>query len=144
MKHILLLIILATIGLMSGCSDKAVTLEQIPETINVFIKQTFPDQSIIHAERELSIAGYEYSIVLANGVKIEFDGHDEWDKVESSTLPVPDVLIPTAIASQVRAHYPGTPIIKIDKAEGDLCEVELAGGLDLKFDRQGRLVKTDD
>ena len=67
-----------------------------------------------------------------------------WDKIECPlTNPVPTALIPPPVASTIQANYPDAMITKIDK-ERNGFEVDLANGLELKFNKQGAIVDMDD
>ena len=67
-----------------------------------------------------------------------------WDKIESPVArPVPQQLIPAPIASHIQANFPGTVVTKIDK-ERNGYEIELANGMELKYNKQGVLRGMDD
>ena len=56
---------------------------------------------------------------------------------------MPAALIPGAIADYVRQGFPGQEVVKID-LEPFGYEIELASGLELRFDKKGKLVNIDD
>ena len=144
MKKLIALAILALILMMNACSDKPVTPEQVPAPIKAFIQQYFPGQTITYAEKDLELTGYKYDVFLADGTRIDFDTDDVWDKINCPlTNPVPTALIPAPIATFIQANYPDAMITKIDK-ENRGYEVDLANGLELKFNKQGALVEMDD
>ena len=144
MKKLIALAILALILMMNACSDKPVTAEQVPVPIKAFIQQYFPGQTITYAEKDLELTGYKYDVFLADGTRIDFDTDDVWDKINCPlTNPVPTALIPAPIATFIQANYPDAMITKIDK-ENRGYEVDLANGLELKFNKQGALIEMDD
>ncbi len=53
------------------------------------------------------------------------------------------MIILDAIAAYVQTNFPGPVIVKIDK-ELFGYEIELLNDLELKFDKNGRLVNIDD
>ena len=59
------------------------------------------------------------------------------------TNPVPTALIPQPIVAHIQANFPDAMIVKIDK-ERYGYEVELANGLEMKFNKQGVLTEMDD
>lgn len=143
-KNLITLGIFAFFLLMTACSDKPVAPEQLPVTIKTFMQQTFPGMNITYAERDLELTGYKYDVVLADGTRVEFDTDDVWDKIQCPlTNPVPTVLIPAPIVTHIQANFPDAMIVKIDK-ERNGYEVELANGLELKFNKQGVLTEMDD
>ena len=144
MKHFLVLGILALVVLMTACSDKPVTAEQLPEPVKTFIQQTFPGQTISYAEKDVEVMGTKYDVVLADGTRVDFDTDGVWDKIECTMEnPVPTALIPEPIVAHIQANFPDAMILKIDK-EHNGYEVELANGLELKFNKQGVLTEMDD
>ena len=129
---------------MAACSDKPVTAEQLPEPIKMFIQQNFPGQNISFAKKDLEGVGYQYDVVLADGTQLDFDTDNMWDKIECTLAnPVPTALIPEPIVAHIQANFPDAMITKIDK-EHYGYEVELANGLELKFNQQGALMEVDD
>ena len=144
MKNLLVASIFAFVLLMAACSDKPVTAEQVPEPVKAFIEQNFPGQSISYAEKDQELTGSKYDVVLADGTRVDFDTDNQWDKIECTlTNPVPTALIPEPIVAHIQANFPDALIVKIDK-DHDGYEVELANGLELKFNKQGVFTSMDD
>ena len=144
MKNFIISGIFALALLMTGCSDKPVLPAQLPVPIQTFVQQNFPGQTVTFAQKDLELTGWKYEIFLADGTHIDFDTDDMWDKIECSlTNPVPTALIPPPVATTIQANYPDAMITKIDK-ERNGFEVDLANGLELKFNKQGAIVEMDD
>ena len=144
MKSIPALGIFVLLLLMTACSDKPVVPEQLPAPVKTFMQQTYPGQPITFAQKDLELTGWKYEVFLADGTHIEFDTDDMWDKIESSmTAPVPAQLIPAPVAAHLQANFPGVFVTKIDK-ERNGYELELANGMELKYNKQGVLREMDD
>ena len=144
MRSIIVSVIFALVLLMTACSDKPVVPEQLPVQVKTFIQQTYPGETITFAQKDLELTGWKYEIFLVDGTHIEFDTDDMWDKIESPVArPVPQQLIPAPIASHLQANFPGTVVTKIDK-ERNGYEIELANGMELKYNKQGVLREMDD
>ena len=144
MKSYILTGIFALVLLMTSCSDRPVAPAQLPGAITAFIQQNFPNQAITFAQKDLEITGWQYDVVLADGTQIEFDTDQMWDKIQCPmTNPVPAVLIPAPIMAYLQGNFPGVMIQKIDK-DSFGYEVELANGLELKFNQAGALMEMDD
>lgn len=144
MKQLLAFGIFALVLLMTACSDKPVTAEQLPEPVKAFIQQHFPEQTISFAKKDIEGFGSQYAVVLADGTQIDFDTDNVWEKIECTMAnPVPTALIPQPIVAHIQANFPDAMILKIDK-EHYGYEVELANGLELKFNKQGVLTGMDD
>ena len=121
----------------------AATTQAVPDAVNTFVKQYFPNATIVGVELDNDHGGMEYDIYLSDGTEIDFDANNQWDKVDCHTKAVPAALIPQAIAAHVKSNYQNMAITKIDKDYGGY-EIELANGLDLKFDNSGRFLGIDD
>lgn len=144
MRSIIVSSIFALVLLMTGCSDKPVLPTELPAPVMSFIQQTYPGQTITFAQKDLELTGWKYEVFLADGSHVEFDTDDTWDKVESPmTQPVPAQLIPAPIATHLQANFPGAFVTKIDK-ERNGYEIELATGVELKYNKQGALIEMDD
>lgn len=144
MRSIIVSGIFALVLLMTACSDKPVAPEQLPAPVRTFIQQNFPGQTISFATKDLEITGWQYDVVLADGTQIDFDTDKMWDKIQCTMgNPVPTALIPAQIAAHLRTNFPDAMVLKIDK-ENYGYEVELANGLELKFNQQGALMEVDD
>lgn len=144
MKKLILLGISALVLLMSACSDKPVIPEQLPAAVTSFIQNTYPGETITFAQKDLELTGWKYEVFLADGTHIDFDTDDVWEKIESPvSRPVPQQLIPAPIATHLQANFPGTFVTKIDKDRNGY-EIELATGIELKYNKQGVLTEMDD
>ena len=135
--------LLALTMTLTSCSDKPVVPAQLPAPIQSFVKQTFPEQTISYAQKDLSLMGWKYEVVLNSGTIIEFDTDHQWDKIDCLMASVPLTAVPQPIAGYVTANFPGMIITSIDK-ESHGYDVDLANGLELKFDKQGALKEVDD
>jgi len=123
--------------------DRVIPVEQLPEAAKQFVKTNFPGQTISYATVDTEFLSKTYEVRLDNGTEIEFDKKGVWDKVDCKRSAVPAKLVPAAIAQYVKANFPGTKIVKIDKDRGNY-EIELSNDLDLKFNSRGKLMKIDD
>ena len=144
MKNFIVSGLFALVLLMTACTDRPVAPAQLPAPITAFIQQNFPSQAISFATKDLEITGWQYDVVLADGTQIDFDTDRMWDKIQCTMAnPVPTALIPAPIVAHIQANFPDAMITKIDKEHGGY-EVELANGLELKFNEQGVLTEMDD
>ena len=137
------LLVLSLLFAATACSDKPVPPTELPQEIQSFVKQNFPNQVISFADKDWEWFSYKYDVTLADGTQISFDTDKVWDKIESRMAGVPIALVPAPIATYVNTNFPAVPITKIDK-ERSGYEVELATDLELKFNEQGALMEMDD
>lgn len=123
--------------------DKIITPDNLPEAAQSFIKEYFPESPISFAKKDAEIGGTTYEVTLQDGTEIDFTGRGEWKKVDCKRAAVPGALVPAAIAGYVQASFPGQMIVKIEK-ERHGYEIELGNDLELKFDKNGKLMDIDD
>ncbi len=126
-----------------SCKDVIITADKLPATAQTFIKEYFPGSDISYAKKDKELTKTTYEVVLQDGTEIDFDSKGQWDKIDCKRATVPAKLIPDAIATYVQTNFPGQAIVKIDK-ELFGYEIELLNDLELKFDKNGRLVNIDD
>lgn len=126
-----------------SCKDVIITADKLPATAQTFIKEYFPGSDISYAKKDKELTKTTYEVVLQDGTEIDFDSKGQWDKIDCKRATVPAKLIPDAIATYVQTNFPGQAIVKIDK-ELFGYEIELQNDLELKFDKNGRLVNIDD
>ena len=136
-----LVIALTSLTLIS-CSDRIIPSEKLPAAAQSFLKEYFPDSPISYVKKEADLTP-TYEVVLQNGTEIEFNKKGQWDNIDCKRLAVPAALIPAAISEYVNANFPGQSIVKIDR-ETYGHEIEMANGLELKFDKKGKLLHIDD
>ena len=140
------LLILAVVGMltaMASCDDKPVVPAELPASVQQFVQQYFPDQTISYAKKDLDWFTYTYQVFLVDGTEVSFDTDNQWDKVDTRTNPVPQAIVPAPIATYVNTSLPNVAIVSIDK-ESHGYDVDLANGLELKFNKQGALMELDD
>lgn len=116
----------------------------LPAPITQFLAQHFPGASVIRIDTDTEYGGLEYDVTLNDGSEVDFDINHQWETVECRAKSVPAALVPAAIASYVKATYQGVPIVKIDRKHRAGYEIEIANGLELNFDANGRLAYIDD
>ncbi len=120
----------------------AANAQALPAPITDFIKQHFPNASVVGVEPDHEHGGLEYDVYLSDGTQIDFDANNQWEKVECMR-GVPSFFVPKAIATYVKGSYQNLAITKINK-EYHGYDIELANGMELSFDRSGRFLGMDD
>lgn len=116
----------------------------LPAPITQFVAQYFPGASVIRIDTDTEYGGLEYDVTLSDGSEVDFDINHQWETVECRAKSVPAALVPAAITSYVKATYQGAPIVKIDRKHRAGYEIEIANGIELNFDANGRLAYIDD
>lgn len=99
--------------------------------------------SLVKIEKDFGSIS-EYEVVLQDGTEISFDSKGNWKKVEvNDTKGVPAVFIPNKIADFVKNAQNGQRIVGIEKDRKGY-DVELANGVDMKFNTAGDFLRYDD
>ena len=89
------------------------------------------------------ISDNDYTVVLDDGTKIEFDGSGKWESIKNREGNMPAGVVPAKIATYISTNYPSTKVEKIERKRYGY-EVELTSDLDLRFSTEGRFMGIDD
>ena len=138
-------IILTAMGAMAMTDndERAIKYEELPAEARNFIAKHFPNEQPSYTIEDREFTHTEYKVVMASGVKIEFDGDGKWTEVDCRYTMVPEAIVPKKIADYVKANYPTSKIFEITKERNE-WEVKITGGLELTFDSALNLIDIDD
>lgn len=146
MKKMILSLVMGTIALTTVstalASDKAVTINQLPQKAQQFIKQHFAQNTLSYAKQDTDMFDGEYEVVFTDGVKLEFEKNGDWKNVECKKTEVPAAIISQPIKDYVAKNHAATKIVKIER-ESKECEVKLSDGRELKFNLKGNFIRYD-
>ena len=123
--------------------EVAITAQQLPQEAQTFLKKNFANSDVIVATHDKDITDNDYTVILNDGTKIEFNASGKWESIKNKRANVPANVVPTQIANFVKAHYGDAGIVQIENRRFGY-EVELSNDLELKFDKTGRCVGIDD
>ena len=142
----MLLPVLAVVALAivpTLANDVPISAQKLPAEAQKFLKMHFPKNSVVSAMHDKDITDNDYTVILDNGVKIEFGSTGKWESVKSRNSAIPASVIPVKISDYVSNHYKSLGIEKIERKRYGY-EVELTNDLDLKFDLNGNFLGLDD
>jgi hypothetical protein len=144
----LLGIVLATVSVMAASftltdDDRAIKYEQLPAKARTFIKEHFPNEQPAYTTEDRELTHSEYKVVMASGMKIDFDNKGEWIEVDCKYTSVPEAIVPAKIGDYVKKNYPASKIVEITR-EYNGWEVTLTGGVELTFNNSYHLTEIDD
>ena len=142
-----LLVLGMIIGLSAAASAKDTYTHDasvLPEAARTTLADNFKsDISVIKVDKNLGRVS-EYEVILVDGTEISFDRGGKWENVETSNAgSVPSWMIPKAIADHVAKSQPGVNIVGIEKEHGGY-DIELANGVEMRFDKNGNFRHYDD
>ena len=129
---------------LAAANDVPIKFSELPQKAQTFVKTHFSESDIASVWKDTEMLVVEdYTVVLNNGLEIEFYPSGEWKEVKSRGTEIPAKIIPSGIAQYVSQNYNGHPIKKISKKRYGY-EVELSGGTDLEFSQNGKFLRIDD
>lgn len=156
-KKIIAIALFAILGLgFTACSSddgntvntEQVTLEQLPTQTQAFIARTFPNATVLRANKtnKPNYYGSYYALVLTNNISIDFDQAGNWTEIETedhTAIPA-DFLTQEVplIQAYVAEQYNGNYIIEIDRNHQGY-EVTLNNELELIFNVNQQFVGID-
>lgn len=144
-KLMILSAILVTFGINTACADndKPITVTQLPQAAQQFIKTHFPKEKVAFAKLERDFLETTYEVLFTNSTKVEFYKDGEWKEVDCKYSTVPAKIVPAQIAQYVAQNYPDAQVVQIDRDRRDY-EVKLTNGWELTFDLNFNLIDIDD
>ena len=137
----LLLLVAGTPAL--AADDRPIDVSELPAAARQFIKTHFAGAQVSHATVDGHLFDKEYKVVFTDGREIEFGKNGDWEEVDANRGQFPIAVLPQSIRSYLSQHYPDMPVMKADRGRYGY-EVKLRNGLELEFDKSGRLYKIDD
>ena len=117
----------------------------LPTSSREFISAYFNNSEISHIKIEKNFIGRKnYDVILTDGTNLEFDQNGDWTEVDSNNQsPVPSEIIPINIFSYIQTNFNGKDIVSIEKESREV-NVKLSNGLELTFNKKGKLIEIDD
>ncbi|MBR5118843.1 MAG: PepSY-like domain-containing protein [Muribaculaceae bacterium] len=119
--------------------DQVITFNQLPTVAQDLLKQHFADRVPLI----VTVDWDDYTIVYESGEKVEFDKQGNWKEISCKTSHVPSALIPEPIKTHIRATFPGTTILKLDRNRRGY-EVKLNNGFEVEYNREFQVIDIDD
>ena len=136
---ILLALLLTMCMPMMADNDRVITFDQLPQTAQTLLKTHFADKVPL----VITVDWDDYKVMYQSGEKVEFDKKGNWKDLDCKVSAVPTALIPEQIKTHVKATFPGTTIIKLDRDRRGY-DVKLNNGLELEYNKQFQVVDIDD
>lgn len=146
MKKILVTaaLLFAGITVSRADNDRPITLEQLPAAAQTFLKTHFADLTLAYAVEDPKFVGSEYEVTYTDRTEVEFRPNGEWSSVERRYAAVPASIVPAQISAYVaKSSFPNQYIKKIER-DAYTWEIELSNGIEIKFDKEFRVIDIDD
>lgn len=142
-KFLLFLMALLCLGGAAKADSYTIDRDKLPVKAREMIEEYFPKAKIgmIKVDKHL-FKKTDYDVKLVNGTKIEFNNSGKWTSVDCKNRQVPDGLVMRTIHNYVKKNCNGAFITKIEnKLSG--YEIELSDGVEMKFNKLGKLTHTE-
>lgn len=124
-------------------NETPVQLKQLPKSAQTFLATHFAGVELSYALLDNDILEKDYTVVLVDGTKMEFDKKGNWEKVERKAAALPLSVIPAPIQSYLAKQFAGQAVHQISKDRMGY-EVKIANGLEVKFDPKFQFIGLDD
>lgn len=143
-KLFLIMAVIACIFTATARDTYSRDVTVLPAAAQTMIKNNFKAKvSHIKIEKELGRIS-EYDVVLTDGAEITFDKNGNWKDVEvKKGSSVPDAFVPAQIKTYIKQNQKNCEVVGIEKSRAGY-EVELANGVEMKFNSEGKFLRYDD
>ena len=143
MKNIfeILVISLSAVS-FAKADDRPVIFTQLPAAAQTFINDTYPDVKVSYAMVDDDLIRPDYTVVLANGVKVQFDHDGSLEKIEARE-GVPASVVPVQILDYVKMYAPDAKVVDYEVSRFGY-EVQLSNRMELNFNRNFKISRFDD
>lgn len=135
------LICLFFLSTFSCAQDKTIAYAEVPQAIQLYVKQHFSDNEVVKVKIEEKMQVKEYEIFLNNNIKLEFNNENQIKKI-TSRRQFPESVLPAKINTYVKENYPNQNIREW-KLKKKKQEIELNNGLELEFTLSGDFLRID-
>lgn len=152
MKRIGLSLLLAALSVCGATTtaradgrEELITFERLPQAAQEFLTTHFKDLTPAYIVADHKIMTVEYEVTYTDRTEVDFRADGTWESVERKYAPVPAAVVPKQIADFVAANklFAGQFIREIERTPYT-WEIELSGGLEIKFDTQFNVIGYDD
>lgn len=124
--------------------ERPTTVDKLPANAQQFLAEHFKGLNVAFVVEDPKMVGSEYEVTYTDRTEVDFNPQGEWTSVECKYNAVPASVVPKKIADYVaKSNFPGQHIMKIDR-NAYTWEIELSGGLEIKFDMQFNVIGYDD
>lgn len=141
-KIVLTLIGLAAFAAALSADDKPINFDKLPSAAKAYVQTNFPGEKISFVLQDDDLIRPDYTVVLTNGIKLEFDHSGALTQI-SSPDGIPAEQVPVSIRNYVQAHYPDAGYLEFEIGKRTY-EVKLTNRMELKFNRNFHIIEVDD
>lgn len=89
---------------VSADNDRPISVSELPEKAQQFIRQHFPNEKVSFAKMERELFDTTYEVIFTSSSKVEFLKNGDWKEVDCKYSTVP----PRSSLSRSRSTFPST------------------------------------
>lgn len=128
----------------AAAKDVQIKFSELPQKAQTYVRTHFSESDVASVWKDTEMLVVEdYTVVLNNGLEIDFYPNGDWKEVKSRGTEIPSKIIPSGIAQYVSQNYNGQMIKELKKKRYGY-KVELSGGIDLEFSQNEKFLRVDD
>ena len=128
----------------AAAKDVQIKFSELPQKAQTYVRTHFSESDVASVWKDTEMLVVEdYTVVLNNGLEIEFYPSGDWKEVKSRGTEIPSKIIPSGISQYVSQNYNGQRIKELKKKRYGY-KVELSGGIDLEFSQNEKFLRVDD
>ena len=123
----------------SADNRRKIEFDNLPAAAQQFVKANFAGERMTHVWVEGRVLDRDYGVVFTDGSRVEFDKNGQWEEIDTKYGKIPATVLPQGIRSYLRQNYPNMPMKRVERDRKGY-EIELGNGVELDFDKNGRLL----
>ena len=128
----------------AAAKDVQIKFSELPQKAQTYVRTHFSESDVASVWKDTEMLLVEdYTVVLSNGLEIDFYPNGDWKEVKSRGTEIPSKIIPSGIFQYVSQNYNGQRIKELKKKRYGY-KVELSGGIDLEFSQNEKFLRVDD
>ena len=123
--------------------ERVIRFEELPVGAQKMIKTHFPQMKIALITEESDFLEKSFTVMAAEGIKVEFNKKGEWKEIECPNSEVPTGIIPQKISAFVKENFPGAKILSIEIDDSGEYDVKLNNRVSVEFNKRLEPVEID-
>jgi len=128
----------------AAAKDVQIKFSELPQKAQTYVRTHFSESDVASVWKDTEMLLVEdYTVVLSNGLEIDFYPNGDWKEVKSRGTEIPSKIIPGGISQYVSQNYNGQRIKELKKKRYGY-KVELSGDIDLEFSQNEKFLRIDD
>ena len=128
----------------AAAKDVQIKFSELPQKAQTYVRTHFSESDVASVWKDTEMLLVEdYTVVLSNGLEIDFYPNGDWKEVKSRGTEIPSKIIPGGISQYVSQNYNGQRIKELKKKRYGY-KVELSGDIDLEFSQNEKFLRVDD